>query len=177
MPMKILIVDDDEAIRESMKKILQREGFEVLLAPDGRVALEQIDPHGIDLLLLDIDLPGRNGWEVFEEFTARRPALPVIVITGHAGQFPIARSAGVDVFMEKPLDASKLLQAIREVLATPDEERMRRLPGQKGRTRHEPATARMIFEELREWPGLPLARVAPLAAHDTTGIQTNEPRN
>lgn len=163
-----------------MKKILQREGFEVLLAPDGRVALEQFDPHGIDLLLLDIDLPVRSGWEVFEEFTARRTALPVIVITGHPGQHPIAQAAGVDAFMEKPLDAPKLLQTMCAVLATPEAERLRRLENREGRAQHQPTTARMIFAELREWPGLPLAHVAPsvpFAAQGTPGVQTNEPRN
>jgi DNA-binding NtrC family response regulator len=144
------------------------------------VALEQFDPHDIDLLLLDIDLPGCSGWEVFGDFTARRPTLPVVVITGHAGQQPTAQAAGVDAFMEKPLDAVKLLQTIRVVLATPDAERSRWLQNREGRLRHQPATARMIFEELREWPGLPLARVAPsgpVVAQGTPDIQPHQRQN
>ena len=177
MTMKVLIIDDDEAVRESMKKILQREDYEVLLAPDGRAALTQIDPHGIDLLLLDIDLPVQSGWEVFEEFTTRRPSLPVIVITGHPGQYPVAQAAGVDAFMEKPIDAPKLLQTMKDVLAEPEEQRLRRLLGRGGRARHVPANARMIFEELREWHGLPQQRISPpvpLAAHDTEHRRRNE---
>jgi DNA-binding NtrC family response regulator len=170
MTMKVLIIDDDEAVRESMKKILQREDYEVLLAPDGRSALEQIDPHGIDLLMLDIDLPVQSGWEVFGEFTMRRPALPVIVITGHPGQYPVAQAAGVDAFMEKPIDAPKLLQTMQDVLATPEEQRLRRRLGRGGRPRKVPANARMIFGELCEWHGLLQQRVTPpvpLATHDT----------
>lgn len=146
MTTKVLIIDDDEAIRESMKKILQRENYEVALAADGRAALEQFDPDRIDLLLLDLDLPECSGWDVFGELTTRRPSLPVIVITGHPGQYPVAQAAGVDAFMEKPIDAPKLLQTMKDVLAEPEEQRLRRLLGRGERPRHVPASARMIFE-------------------------------
>lgn len=174
--MKVLIIDDDQAVRESMKKILQREDYEVLLAADGQAALEQIDPHGIDLLLLDIDLPVQSGWEVFGKFTTLRPALPVIVITGHPGQHPIAQAAGVDAFMEKPIDAPKLLQTMKDVLAEPEEQRLRRLLDRGGQSRQAPANARMIFEEMREWHGLPHQRISPpvpLTAHDTEHRRRN----
>ena len=149
MTTKVLIIDDDEAIRESMKRILQREGYEVVLAADGRAALELYDSARIDLVLLDLDLPERSGWDVFEDLTSRRPSLPVIVITGHTGQYPVAQAAGVDAFMEKPIDAPKLLQAMKDVLAEPQEERLRRLLGRGGRPRHVPASARLIFESYR----------------------------
>jgi len=146
MPTKVLIIDDDEAIRESMKKILQREDYDVALAANAGAALEQIDPDGIDLLLLDLDLPERSGWDVFGEFTTHRPSLPVIVITGHTGQYPVAQAAGVDAFMEKPIDAPTLLQTMKDVLAEPEEQRLRRLLGRGGRPLHVPASARTIFE-------------------------------
>jgi CheY-like chemotaxis protein len=172
MTMKVLIIDDDEAVRESMKKILEREDYEVLLASDGRGALEHIDTHAIDLLLLDIDLPVRGGWDVFEEFTTRRPSLPVIVITGHAGQYPVAQAAGVDAFMEKPIDAPQLLQTMREVLAVPVDQRLHRLLGRGGLPWHVPANARMIFEELREWHGLARQRLSSSAPPAPAGARS-----
>jgi CheY-like chemotaxis protein len=177
MTMKVLIIDDDEAVRESMKKILERETYEVLLAADGQVALEQIDPFAIDLLLLDIDLPVRSGWDVFEEFTTRRPALPVIVITGHPGQYPVAQAAGVDAFMEKPIDVPQLLQTMREVLAVPVDQRLHRLLGRGGLPWHVPANARTIFEELREWHGLARRRIAPSAPLNPAGTRSNRSGN
>ncbi len=161
MTTKVLIIDDDEAIRESMKKILERDGYQVLLAADGHAALEQFDPQRIDLLLLDLDLPVRSGWEVFSEFTTRRPSLPVIVITGQAGQHHVAQAAGVDAFMEKPFDVPKLLQTMKDVLAVPEEQRLRRLLGRGDQPRHVPADARMIFETYRERHPVPPQRPAP----------------
>ena len=180
MTMKVLIIDDDEAVRESMKKILVREDYEVLLAADGQAALEQIDPNGIDLLLLDIDLPARSGWDVFEEFTTRRPSLPVIVITGHPGQYPVAQAAGVDAFMEKPIDAPQLLQTMRDVLAVPIEQRLHRLLGRGGLSWHVPANARTIFEDLPEWHGLARQSISsstPLAPARVQPAGSNRPRN
>lgn len=159
MTTKVLIIDDDQAIRESMKQILQREDYEVFLAADGRAFLERFDPREIDLLLLDIDLPVRSGWEIFEEVTRRNPALPIIVITGHPGQFRVARAAGVGAFMEKPIEAVNLLQTMQAVLAEPEECRLRRLAGRGGRPRHVPASAEVIFGEFREWQTWPRQRI------------------
>jgi len=145
----VLVVDDDAAVRDSMKKVLESAGFDVLLAGDGQEAVQQATPVQIDLLMLDIGLPLRNGWDAFAQITAANPCLPIIIITGHSDQYPVAAAAGASAFMEKPLDASQLLATIQEVLAEPKEERLRRLTGRTGKPRYVAADARRLFEKLR----------------------------
>jgi len=149
MKKTVLVVDDDASVRDSMKKVLESAGFEVLLAGDGQEAVEQARPGQIDLLLLDIGLPIRNGWDAFARITAANPCLPIIIITGHSDQYPVASAAGASAFMEKPLDASQLLATIQQLLAEPKEERLRRLTGRTGKPRHVAADAGPLFEKLR----------------------------
>ena len=147
------VVDDDESVRDSMKKVLESAGFGVLLAGDGQEAVEQAKPGRVDLLMLDIGLPIRNGWDAFARITAANPYLPIIIITGHSDQYPVASAAGASAFMEKPLDASQLLTTIQELLAEPKEERLRRLTGRSGKPRYVVADAGPLFEKLRgRWP-------------------------
>jgi DNA-binding NtrC family response regulator len=149
MKKTVLVVDDDASVRDSMKKVLESAGFEVLLAGDGQEAVEQARPGQIDLLLLDIGLPIRNGWDAFARITAANPCLPIIIITGHSDQYPVASAAGASAFMEKPLDASQLLSTIQKLLAEPKEERLRRLSGRTGKSRYAGADAGPLFEKLR----------------------------
>jgi CheY-like chemotaxis protein len=148
MKTRVLVIDDDASIREAVKAVLQGEDYEVLLAADGQEGIDRFDPQELDLLLLDINLPVRNGWDAFEEITARNPCLPIIVITGEAGQHRTAEAAGVSAFIEKPIDAQLLLETIRELLAEPKEQRLRRLVKRIGRLRHVPADAQRVFEDL-----------------------------
>src|SRR5258708_4749476 len=94
MKKTILVADDDEAVRQSLRRVLSGHGYEVVLAADGQSALEQFDPGKIDLLLLDLDLPVRNGWDTFARITSESPTLPVIIITGQSDQLHIAVAAG-----------------------------------------------------------------------------------
>jgi len=145
----VLVVDDDAAVRDSMKKVLESAGFGVLLAGDGQEAVEQAKPGRVDLLMLDIGLPIRNGWDAFAQITAANPCLPIIIITGHSDQYPAAAAAGASAFMEKPLDASQLLATIHELLTEPKEERLRRLTGRAGKPRYVGGDAAQLFEKLR----------------------------
>lgn len=149
MKKTVLVVDDDASVRDSMKKVLESAEFEVLLAEDGQEAVEQAKPGRVDLLLLDIGLPIRNGWDAFAQITAANPCLPIIIITGHSDQYPAASAAGASAFMEKPLDASQLLGTIRKLLAEPKEERLRRLSSRAGTLRCAPTDAGLLFEKLR----------------------------
>ena len=149
MKTKVLVIDDDAAIRESVNQILEREGYEVLLAADGQEAVSRCDPQQIDLLLLDINLPVRHGWDAFEEITARNPSMPVIVITGDYGQYVTAKAAGASAFIEKPIDPVLLLQTIQELLVEPKEKRPRRPRRSKAYSRSLPANAQRVFEDLR----------------------------
>jgi DNA-binding NtrC family response regulator len=135
----VLIVDDDASVRKSIQKVLRAEDYEVLLAADGEEALERFDPHEIDIVLLDVNLPRRNGWDTFERMTARKPLLPVIVITAIGNQCPVAVAAGVSALLEKPLDAPLLLRTIEVSLAEPEQQRLRRLLGESAACNVRPA--------------------------------------
>jgi DNA-binding NtrC family response regulator len=133
---RILIVDDDASVRESIGRVLLDAGYEVLQSGEGEQALAQFDPKQIDLLLLDLGLPKKSGWDIFEGFTGRNPTLPIIVITGQSRQSEMAMAAGVGALMEKPLDADQLLQTMQELLDEPEEARLRRLCGYKRDSRY-----------------------------------------
>jgi DNA-binding response OmpR family regulator len=138
---RILVVDDDESVRESLKKVLGGSGYEVVLAGGGAEAAVRFDAARIDLLLLDLNLQNQSGWDVFEELTTRRPIVPVIIVTGLPGQERTAQMAGVGALFEKPLDAAALLQRIGELLAEPPETRLERLCGRVQDTKHVRAAA------------------------------------
>lgn len=135
---KILVVDDEPQIRESLRKVLRAEGYEVLLAAEGREGIEKFNAEQIDLLLLDLNLAGDNGWDLFERLTSQNPLLPIIIITGRANQQELAAGAGVGALMRKPLNVPVLLQTITDLLAEPAETRLKRLVGLHGDTPHVP---------------------------------------
>jgi two-component system, LuxR family, response regulator TtrR len=129
MKKTVLIVDDDDAIRESLRKLLEAEGYQVRLAANGQEGLDKFDPARVDLLLLDLNLPAKSGWDLFERFSFINPLLPIIIITGRDNQYKLAAAAGVGALMEKPLDVPVLLQTIAALLAEPAEIRLRGLVG------------------------------------------------
>ena len=135
---RVLIVDDDGSVRDAISSVLQEAGYEVLQAGDGQEALAQFDPKQIDLVLLDLGLPNKSGWDTFEGFTSQNPTLPIIIITGQAGQSEMAMAAGVGALMEKPLDAAQLLQTMQELLIESEEARLRRLCGYARDSRYVP---------------------------------------
>jgi DNA-binding response OmpR family regulator len=134
----ILVVDDDPQVRESLRKILQAEGYDVVLAADGQEGLDQFDSKHIDLLLLDLNLPAKSGWDFFERFSSTNPLLPIVIITGRHNQYKLAAAAGVGALMEKPLDVPLLLQTIAALLVEPAEARLKRLVGLNSDVRYAP---------------------------------------
>ena len=134
MNKRVLIVDDDVGVRKSIKRVLEEAGYEVRVAEDGEQAEAQCAPDRTDLLLLDLNLPSRSGWDVFERLTTRNPLLPVIIITGMPGQYRTALAAGAGAIMEKPIEPQALLRTISEVLAEDDQRRLRRLCGYENQT-------------------------------------------
>ena len=129
MKAKVLIADDDASVRESLRKVLEAEGYEVVLAADDRGTVEHFENERFDLLLLDISLPVKCGWDAFERITSKAPLVPIIIITGQARQHDMAVASGVGALLDKPLDVAVLLQTIQELLAEPVEARLRRLCG------------------------------------------------
>jgi CheY-like chemotaxis protein len=106
---KVLMVDDEEKFRSTTQKILNRRGFDTLLAGSGEEALERLTEKP-DVVVLDIKMPGMDGHETLREIKKRRPDLPVIMLTGH-GAMPSAREAlkhGASDYLTKPCDIDLL---------------------------------------------------------------------
>ncbi|HTA31236.1 MAG TPA: response regulator [Candidatus Cybelea sp.] len=114
---RILIVDDDPSIRYMLSRVLMDEGYEALSAANGREGLETAAAQGVDLVLLDLKMPGLNGQETFRELSLLRPSLPVIIMTAYPGQLGEGPLTGVGALLQKPLDFPKLLEVIRKLLS------------------------------------------------------------
>jgi DNA-binding NtrC family response regulator len=156
---RIMVLDDDEQIRKALLKILRVEGYEVILAGQAGEALDKLERQSIDLLLLDLNLPNKSGWDVFERVTSINPLLPVIIITGKEKQSELAVAAGVGALMQKPLDVPLLLKTIAELLIESPEQRLKRLVGADQSTRcFEPAATASTAANSRKGKR---AKVAP----------------
>ncbi|HMD21483.1 MAG TPA: sigma-54 dependent transcriptional regulator [Alloacidobacterium sp.] len=116
---RILIIDDEASIRESLETLLTLEGYNVETATEGESGLDQIDRASYDLVLLDLALPGKNGLEVLHLIRERHPDLPVIMITafGTVDNVVEAIRTGAQNFVQKPWDNEKLLADIRSAIA------------------------------------------------------------
>lgn len=130
MKPKVLLVDDDPSIVIALGDLLRSEGFDVIQACNGREALEKFrSDSDADIVLLDLNMPIKGGWDTFERLTAIDPLLPIIVITARPGQLPLAAFAGVAALMEKPLEIPLLIKTMRKLLAEPPKARLARLVG------------------------------------------------
>jgi DNA-binding response OmpR family regulator len=121
MSKKILVVDDESSIREALSKVLLAEDYEVVSAENGQEAIEKFKSEKIDLLLLDLGLPVKDGRDTMIWLAQVNPLLPIIIITGRSKQRELAEKMGADALMEKPLDVPRLLQTIRELTNEPME--------------------------------------------------------
>jgi two-component system nitrogen regulation response regulator NtrX len=118
MAKQILVVDDEERIRQSLNGILKDEGYEVVESKEGTQALKHLEVDPPDLVLLDIWMPGMDGMEVLERMKGQVPSLPVIMISGH-GNIELAVKAvklGAYDFIEKPLSLEKVLLSVNNAL-------------------------------------------------------------
>ena len=113
--MKILVIDDEQSIRNAMKDILSYEGHEIMVAEKGKEALKMVETTPFDLVFCDIKMPGMDGVEVLEKLQQHHPELPVVMISGH-GTIEVAvdciRKGAYD-FIEKPLDLNRILVVLR----------------------------------------------------------------
>jgi DNA-binding response OmpR family regulator len=129
MKRRILVIDDDAQIRESLCKVLRAEGYEVALAADGLEGTRQSNEDEFDLVLLDLNLPDSSGWDIFGMMTSSHPFVPVIVITARQNQRDLAMKVGVGALMEKPLDVPLLLKTIDRLVGEEPQAHLRRLAG------------------------------------------------
>jgi CheY-like chemotaxis protein len=118
---KVLVVDDDPAVRKSIDRILSSKGYAVITAESGEEALRKLNEEKYDLVYTDIRMPGMSGLEVAEQIKARRPWTPVVIITGYDTDVAEARAkvAGVSSFMHKPLSPEMIEDSARDALAAP----------------------------------------------------------
>ncbi|THF64292.1 response regulator transcription factor [Pseudothauera rhizosphaerae] len=136
----IYIIDDDEALRDSLVWLLESNGYKVLAHESAEAFLDVYNEDLTGCLVLDVRMPGMSGLELFEELGRRRCTLPVIFITGH-GDVPMAVSAlkkGAVDFIEKPFSDRDMLGLIEQCLATEREHR--------GKRRQEADTARRLAQ-------------------------------
>ena len=111
--------DDDAGIRDTLRMILEYEGYEVATSPDGKTALADLEGAPADAVLLDIKMPGMDGLEVLDKIVARESAPPVLMISGHgdiATAIEATRRGAVD-FLEKPPQRERILVSIRNALS------------------------------------------------------------
>ena len=119
MKQRVLVVDDDAAIRDAMRMILEYEGFECVVAATGQDGLAGVEREEPDLVFLDIKMPGMDGLEVLDRLKAIDESLPVVMISGH-GTVSTAVEAtkrGAFDFIEKPLESERVLVTVRNALA------------------------------------------------------------
>jgi len=126
---KVLLIDDEPKICAALAGALVSEGFDVIFAESGDEAIREFRDGIFDIVLLDLRMPGKNGWETFAQLTWSRPLLPVILITALPDQQAAAEAAGVGALLEKPLDIPVLLETMRCLLSEPIAARLARIAG------------------------------------------------
>src|SRR5690606_17357095 len=119
-PPRILIVDDQAAVRDELAYALEFNGFRTVQAADGMAALAAVEEGDVDVMLLDIKLPGMDGLQVLDELRQRGEAgdVPVIVISGHGDieTAVLAVRKGAYDFLPKPFDSDRVLVSVRNAL-------------------------------------------------------------
>jgi DNA-binding response OmpR family regulator len=134
-------VDDDASVREMLGRVFRGEGYHVLSARNGEEALNIASRLRLDLVVLDLNLPLKNGWDIFERLSEVEPLVPVIIVTARSNQLFMALGAGAAALLEKPLDFPKLLETVSACLAEPAKVRVDRLAGRKAEFHYLPRSS------------------------------------
>ncbi|ALE75933.1 MULTISPECIES: response regulator transcription factor [unclassified Pseudonocardia] len=114
----VVLAEDDAAIAEPLSRALQREGYDVEVVADGVAALERVTGDPVDLLVLDLGLPGMDGLEVCRRVRATQADLPVLMLTARTDEvdFVVGLDAGADDYVSKPFRLAELLARVRALL-------------------------------------------------------------
>ena len=140
----VYVVEDDEAVRDSLQLLLKAEGYRVAAYPEAASFLDAWNPRLNGCIVLDIRMPGMNGMELQKELLARGCELPIIFVTGH-GDVPLAVEAmqhGAVDFVQKPYRDQELLDKIQKAMALDAEKQNVRLEKQDIQRRMETLTPR-----------------------------------
>ena len=138
--MKILVVDDERAVRDSLRRALELEGYEIDLAADGAEALAKLeDGAEPDAMILDVLMPGTDGLEVCRRIRREGSRLPVLILTARAevGDRVAGLDAGADDYVTKPFALEELLARVRALL----------------RRAHDETQEKLVFSDLELDPG------------------------
>jgi CheY-like chemotaxis protein len=116
---KILLVEDNEMNRDMLSRRLERKGYAVVCALDGAQAVTMAQSEKPALILMDMSLPGLDGWEATRQIKAANKTIPIIALTAHAmaSDEQKAKEAGCDDFDTKPVELARLLEKIEAQLA------------------------------------------------------------
>ena len=122
MSKKILIVDDEPNIVISLEFLMKKEGFQVAVAVDGEEALAKVASFAPDLLLLDVMMPKKSGFEVCESLRAdpANATLKIVMLTAKGRETEVAKglAIGADAYVTKPFSTKDLVVRVRELLGT-----------------------------------------------------------
>ena len=117
---KVLVIEDNEMNRDMLARRLRRRGFDLVLAADGETGISTATREGPNLILMDLGLPGIDGWETARRLksAAETAAIPIIALTAHAmtGDREKALAAGCDDYDTKPVELSRLLDKMQKLL-------------------------------------------------------------
>jgi CheY-like chemotaxis protein len=118
---KVLVVDDDPAVRKSIDRVLSGKGYAVITAENGEEAVRKLNEEKYDLVYTDIRMPGMSGLDVAEHVKAQQAWTPVVIITGYGTDAAEARAkaAGVSAFVHKPLSPEMIEDSARDAMAAP----------------------------------------------------------
>ena len=117
---RILVVDDEQTVRDALAALLRREGYRVVVAESGHVAVEAIEAFTFNFIIVDIFMPEMNGLETIKVFRSNAPSVPIIAMSGYAAVsgfvdndfFQIAMEFGATCCLRKPFSREQVLDAI-----------------------------------------------------------------
>jgi DNA-binding response OmpR family regulator len=172
-PKTILVVDDDAPLRISLGLILRKEGYQVETAANGEEGLERLQSAKVDLVFLDLNMPGMTGTELLVQIHAKYPRLPILILTAHATMDSAVQAvrSGARDYLLKPAEPAMILARVAEILAELDQpNRQRELVGQ----------LQSLLSELQQIEGagaIPPGRLASLTVTNSDRFLEKGPFN
>ena len=123
MAKKILVIDDEQLVRDSLKNLLKRKGYDVNIASNFQEAMESVKGNDFDLIVSDIRMAGQDGIEIVKNIRtylteSKKSMVPEILITGYASEdkYQSAIELGVHAYIHKPFDIKEFLETVKETL-------------------------------------------------------------